>query len=274
MNQQVNKPKKQQSDKFVWVAYSDLSTMLMLCFIMIFFSLAAMNHKTTVESTKLKKVVDSTVDKKKHILDELDKVTKNVKKMPECKDTIWNIDRNRNSVQVSFNKGNTKKQWFRIGDDKLTPSGRRCVSLFSKKWISTIYQDSLKESISQLIVEGHTDSQRIIKTGCIDKDNTDKKNFLCNLELSQKRSLNTVRAIFEDVTQDRFRGSEIFDNWNDFVNWRKQRLTATGRSFAEPIYSKNSNGIITEDQNRSRRVEFRFSIKGIIDRKAASDESI
>ena len=79
MNQQVNKPKKQQSDKFVWVAYSDLSTMLMLCFIMIFFSLAAMNHKTTVESTKLKKVVDSTVDKKKHILDELDKVTKKCK---------------------------------------------------------------------------------------------------------------------------------------------------------------------------------------------------
>ncbi len=261
--------KKGQSDRFVWVAYSDLSTVLMLCFILIFIVLAVINHRKTEESRKLKDFVDSTTFEREKILDKLENVIKEVRKSPQCENTLWNVNRGQNSIQVYFKKKGAKKlEWFKMGEEHLTIDGKRCIILFAKRWLSTIYLDPLREKISQLIVEGHTDSSRLY--GCVDMRYPDRSNFLCNLELSQKRSLNAVKVIFANVTKGKFIGNPIEYNWNQFVKWRKERLTATGRSYALPIFTTLPDGRVQEDKDRSRRVEFRFTMKSLLDRRTTS----
>lgn len=213
--------------------------------------------------------MDSTIFEREKILDKLENVIKQVKASPDCKNTLWNVNRERSSVQVYFkNESVNKQEWFKVGQEHLTIYGKQCIVLFAKRWLSTIYLDPLQEKISQLIVEGHTDSSPLRK--CVDRRRKDRSNFLCNLELSQKRSLNVVKVIFANVTKDRFLDSPLESRWDQFVKWKKQRLTATGRSYALPILTTFPNGRTQEDKDRSRRVEFRFTMKSLLNRKTDS----
>jgi len=241
--------------------------MLMMSFILIFIVLS-------VKSKSLQDYVDASENQKKEVLDKLELLTSEIRKSPDCENTLWNVDRDRNSVQVYFDDSGQKQEWFKVGEEHLTKEGERCVSHFARKWLSTIYLDPVRSKIAQLIVEGHTDSQRIMKSECQDSNGKDVMNFLCNLDLSQKRSFNTVKIMFEQVNRQDFQATSLAEDWDHFSSWRKRRLTATGRSFADPILIQVGEGSNqkVEDRERSRRVEFRFSMHGVLDRKPTSDD--
>lgn len=158
----------------------------------------------------------------------------------DCSGVRFDIpDANSTSIRVTFI---SNKAWFESGDYNLNDSGKKCLRKFGPIFLSKSFQldGELKKKISQLTVEGHTNS---------DPYKNGKDKYLDNLDLSQKRALETVKFIIENSADlDRELGAT-------FERWRLKVLAANGRSFADLLYK---DGL--EDKEASKRVEFKASL--------------
>ncbi len=115
----------------------------------------------------------------------------------------------------------------------LKPSGMEFLDQFLPQYLNVIMEDTFRPYISEIIIEGHTDSVG---------------GYLSNLDLSQKRAL----AVATYCLQDNGKVLPV-----ETVNELKPIITANGRSYSNTI--KKSDG--TEDSAASRRVEFKFRLK-------------
>ena len=120
---------------------------------------------------------------------------------------------------------------FRANSTEISSNGRKYLEEFIPQYVGILLSDQFKDDISQIIVEGHTDTNG---------------GYLYNLNLSQGRALSVVQEIY-DPTFPNFKNKDELS----------KIITANGRSFSVPIY--NSKGKI--DANKSRRVEFTFRLK-------------
>ena len=119
---------------------------------------------------------------------------------------------------------------FDFGKAELKPDGIIFLNRFIPRYAEILLgRAEIKEQIGQIIIEGHTD---------------DIGPYTKNLLLSLERANSVAITIFEDTFVD-------FTEKDDF----KQKLSANGRSYVDPIVDNDS------DQNRAknRRVEFKFS---------------
>ena len=120
---------------------------------------------------------------------------------------------------------------FDYGKSDLKEEGKEFLQSFIPIYLNTLFSDnSIKNDISEIIVEGHTDT---VST------------YLYNLKLSQERAYSVCEYILSD---------EINYNYKDEL---QNKLTANGRSYSDAI--KNSDGTINADA--SRRVEIKFRLK-------------
>lgn len=122
---------------------------------------------------------------------------------------------------------------FDVGKSELKDSGKLVLDQFLPVYLGVLLQDDNLKNISEIIIEGHTDS-----TG----------NYLDNLKLSQERALNVMSYVLSD------------ENKNLDLRM-KQKLrkigTANGRSFSN--LKLDAQGL--EDAESSRRVEFKFRMQ-------------
>lgn len=240
----MKKTQRKSKDGFIWTSYSDLSTGMMMSFVlMLMYALHEFRAKDTENEVNKKKIshVDSSIESAKEINTEYKKITEQMATYKaDCSGVRFDIpNANSTSIRVTFI---SNKAWFESGDFNLNESGKKCLSKFGPIFLSKSYQldRKLKKKISQLTVEGHTNS---------DPYKNGKDKYLDNLDLSQKRALETVKFIIENSTDlDRDLGSA-------FENWRLKVLAANGRSFADLLYK---DGI--EDKEASKRVEFKASL--------------
>ena len=123
---------------------------------------------------------------------------------------------------------------FDFNDAELKPEGTDFLKQFVPRYLSILLQDDFRDYISEIIIEGHTDTVG---------------DYLFNLELSQKRALSVAKFCLQE-------GNADFSMDIDIAELRKL-VTANGRSFSDPVY--NSDGSINMDA--SRRVEFKFRLK-------------
>ncbi len=122
---------------------------------------------------------------------------------------------------------------FDVGKSELKDGGKAVLDQFLPVYLGVLLQGEREQSISEIIIEGHTDS-----TG----------NYLDNLKLSQERALNVMSYVLSDE--------------NRHLDLRmKQKLrkigTANGRSFS--VLRTDAQGL--EDAESSRRVEFKFRMQ-------------
>ena len=113
---------------------------------------------------------------------------------------------------------------------EIKQSGLDTLNRFLPVYLGVLMREEYKDYVAEIIVEGHTDS-----TGT----------YLDNLKLSQNRALAVVDYCFRmnGLTEDmKLKLQDI--------------LTATGRSESDLIYREDG----TEDQESSRRVEFKFRL--------------
>lgn len=122
---------------------------------------------------------------------------------------------------------------FGYDSSELSEEGKKYINRFMGVYSSVILDDSLKDTISEVRFEGHTDSN-----GTYDY----------NLKLSQKRA-EAVEAycLNSDTTK-------MSENQKKRLN---QIGTAKGYSFSDPVYNENGE----EDEEASRRVAIKFYIK-------------
>lgn len=118
---------------------------------------------------------------------------------------------------------------FAQGKATLKPEAKQELKRVLAKYIDTLLHDKkIRRYIDMITIEGHTNSDG---------------SYMYNLYLSQKRALAVMKFLYDEYPKNR----ELF----------KKYLSASGRSYAEPIYDKHGK----EDKNASRRIEITFRIK-------------
>jgi chemotaxis protein MotB len=121
---------------------------------------------------------------------------------------------------------------FESGRHELTAAGKRFVDQFLPVYLDVLFSDDYSEYVSEIIIEGHTDSLG---------------GYLTNLQLSQRRAL----AVATYILGDEYSG----------ISWKKKLelrdvITVNGRSFSDPVLDERGR----EDMDASRRVVFKFRL--------------
>lgn len=115
----------------------------------------------------------------------------------------------------------------------LKAEGRAVLEQIIPVYFRTLMSDGNAEYVSEIIIEGHTDS-----------DGT----YAHNLDLSQRRALAVVTFCLDDSFESLTHEEKLL---------LRDMITANGRSESQLIY--NADG--TENKEASRRVEIKFRLK-------------
>jgi outer membrane protein OmpA-like peptidoglycan-associated protein len=207
-----------------WMSYSDLMAGLLLIFIL-FLTVTILDYKGVEEV--LAEKTDTLKQKEKQIQSVLGVKAEIIKELQLAfKDSNLSMDIDPNTGSIRFEGG----VFFESASDSISEDGRKNLEEFVPKYISILLSPQFKDSVSQIIVEGHTDK---------------KGSYLFNLDLSQRRAHSVVKKIFE----------EDFKKF-PFKEDLKSFITANGRAYSKPIVV---NGVYNPD--KSRRVEFLFRLK-------------
>lgn len=230
--------------QFVWTSYSDLSTGVMLSFILLLFVFVFLFNKKKEEFDDFKTIsrkadlVDESIRANKKLNQAFADLSTHIKQHgnDKCAGANFQNISKSNSLRVQFAEN---VSWFENGQHNLTDAGVKCLEYFVPYFLNRLYKKDteLTGRIASIIVEGHTNS--IPFSGS-------KDSFYDNLELSQKRALETVRFMMKTASE--------MEN-KKLIPWIKKKVSANGRGFADLLYKDN-----IEDKAGSKRVEFKFNI--------------
>lgn len=212
-----------------WVSYTDLMSALLVIFalvlmVTIFNTQSAYDEKEAAiiekEATinKTNEMIAEVVGVKSQIIQEL---------IAAFKDSDLALEVDPQTGAIRFSGG----VFFETNSSQVSDDGRKYLQQFIPQYIKILLSNRFREEISQIIVEGHTDTAG---------------GYLYNLKLSQDRALSVVQEVFLPSFPDFQYKEEL-----------KSVITANGRSFSIPILKVNG----TIDPNKSRRVEFKFRLK-------------
>lgn len=215
----------------VWLSVSDLMTGLMIIFLFIsiaYISKVQDNQEVLSDYVETKtKLHDKLVDKFKS-------------------DTIkWQMSIGRD-LSMKFKNPTVL---FQSGKAELTPDFKDILDEFLPKYFGILVNDSLRDQIEEVRIEGHTD---IVPYPQLDPDP-----YIANAILSQQRALNVLRYFRQMPAYQKFsqEDQQRIEFW----------LTANGLSYGKSL---DSEGRFTfESKNpanfpMSRRVEFRIITRG------------
>lgn len=158
----------------------------------------------------------------------------------------------KNNIQVDIDKfsGTIKisdLELFALNSAELSPKGRAYMSKFVPVYLNTIMQDSsVKNNISKIIIQGHTDSQTYAGA------KSDEEKYFKNMDLSLRRAA----SVAEYVVYSDFKGKKTYEK--DLF----KLLSVEGKGPSEPVLVTGK-----EDFAKSRRVELKlvFKDKSILD---------
>ncbi len=121
---------------------------------------------------------------------------------------------------------------FDFDSSDLTNEGMKLLDEVIPRYYSVVFNDDVKDYVSEVIVEGHTDTQGT---------------YLYNLFMSQKRAFNVVQYCMAE--EGNMLGDERVEEFGKI-------LTANGKSYTNPILTENGE----VDDEASRRVEIKFRL--------------
>lgn len=158
----------------------------------------------------------------------------------------------KNNIKVDVDKfsGTIKisdLELFELNSWELSPKGKAFMSKFVPVYFNTIMNDKkVKEDISQIVIEGHTDSHAFAGA------KTPEEQYFKNMELSLKRASSVAQYI-------------VYSNYNGKKNYEREifkLLSVEGKGPSNPIIVNGK-----EDYSKSRRVELKimFKEKNILD---------
>ena len=119
---------------------------------------------------------------------------------------------------------------------------KQLLNEFYPSYIEVLTRDEFKEFIKEIRVEGHTSSfyKGTVQYPCSDP-------YICNLELSQNRSLSVVRYLLRSRV-----ANKMVENYSK--QWFQNKSVAVGFSSSNTIIDKETG---REDKKKSRRVTFK-----------------
>lgn len=251
--------KSQNEEASYWLSYSDMMAALLLVFVLIISFTMLQAKKQYEDRTKELEAQEELVKEQQDIMEQQQaimnqqKATMNqqqetMNQQQEQLDRIIGVKSNLiEDLKKAFEGTDLKVSvdpqtgaitfdssiLFDVNMYDLKISGEEFLEAFLPRYLNVILQDEYKPYISEIIIEGHTDTNGT---------------YMNNLKLSQERALSVAAfCLKDDTTVLSLEDKESLRNI----------VTANGKSFSNPIY--NSDGSVNLDA--SRRVEFKFRLK-------------
>lgn len=218
-----------KKDNF-WIPYADLMTVLMVIFL--FLSLSYMGL-VQFQKKQQDEIFEEYRKTKESLYFELDSTfSKDFQR--------WKVDLDKD-LSIKFNN---PQVLFEEGSDRVRSGFQAILSEFIPKYLSIILQPKYKDKISEIRIEGHTDTQPTNETG---------DPYIDNVILSQSRSMQVLKF---------FRAHPYFKSLAVEDKIRLQYwLTANGLSYGRTLDKDKQLTFISKkpiDESLSRRVEFRI----------------
>lgn len=152
----------------------------------------------------------------------------------EFKDDLsqWNavVDENDLSIRFSLDESGAKVSYFDSGRPDVKQEFKNVLDEFFPKYLSIIANPKYRDSIEEIRIEGHTDSNG---------------GYMLNVGLSQERAKNVLDYCLNMAGKD--------PDLKEMMEWAQYKITANGLSYSHPIL--NADG--SENKDLSRRVEFK-----------------
>lgn len=219
-----------------WKSYSDMMAALLLIFILIMGAtlyMALNSYEKKNETLQNREEIISELESTKAQLEELSgmvgvkyEIIEALNK--EFVDSKLSVLIDEQTGAITFDSSIL----FAYDDYSISSEGAEFLSKFIPKYISVLLNDQFKEYISEIIIEGHTDTNG---------------SYMYNLNLSQQRAFSVASYCLDEQ-------KKILDI--DSINSLRNILTANGRSYSDPVYKNEQI-----DMNASRRVVFKFRLK-------------
>ena len=211
------RPRKEDNsqDNIFWVTMTDLMTALVLVFMVLFFY--------TYMTSSYEKIHDKLEQKKA-----TEALEETLKKQ--------NINAD---IDVSGVVKISDLELFDINSYELSEKGKKYLDKFAPAYLNSIFSNEyLKENVSQIIIQGHTDSQTF--KGKF----SDDEQYMKNMELSLKRAYE-VANYMTNTPYNKNNGNKL-----------RKMIIVEGASFSSPVLVNGK-----EDFAKSRRVELKVVMK-------------
>lgn len=220
----MSRPRQKVEESYI--AFSDIMTCLMIIFLFI-----AISYIMEVfSSTFIKDEMYNTITKE--MINELDK--NNVKLDKDLSLKFFNNEQNKQDVL------------FQTGEPTMTDGFKLKIKKIWPKYQDIIIKDTFLNYISEIRIEGHTDT--------LPPKNNNISSYEYNLNLSSLRAQEVLKYI------------RTLPCYTNLVNTKKARLqflmTANGMSYSRALNDLNQVSYLSKQKDinaqKSRRVEFRI----------------
>ena len=224
-----------------WQSYSDMMAALLLMFILIMGATIYQSLNTYEEKNAELEQQQEIIDEQQAALDDTTTQLQDLEQLVGVKeDIIQSLSEafasSNLSVQVDANTGDItfdSSILFDYDESTLSEEGQAFLNEFIPMYISVLLSDEYIDHVSEIIIEGHTDTQGT---------------YMYNLNLSQARAYSVASYCLDDST-----GVLSADQ----LTLLRSIVTANGRSFSDPVYAADGS----VDMSASRRVVFKFGVK-------------
>ena len=223
--------KKNREGTSYWSSYSDMMAALILVFSLI---ISVTMYQARID-------LESQAEELEDAKAELAKTTKELEDIVGVRrDIVKNLlqefgeDMNIIIDEATGDIMFSSQILFDVNQSKLKPGGEAFLQDFFPRYIKVLMSEGIKENISEIIVEGHTDPNG---------------GYIYNLNLSQNRATSVVSYCMTE------KNNVLLPNEIDYL---QTVLSANGKSFSELKYFDDEKTQV--DYEASRRVEIKFRL--------------
>jgi outer membrane protein OmpA-like peptidoglycan-associated protein len=159
--------KRESDEGHFWPSFTDVLTIILLCFILIFIVMMVIK---SFQIEEMKRTIDQIMGVRVNIVNDLKE---------EFNDSSTGITVDEKTGAIIFNTDIL----FEFDQSKLKPESYQFLDEFIPKYLDVLLGSGYEEYVAEIIIEGHTD-----RSG----------SYLYNLELAQDRAYSVASYILSD----------------------------------------------------------------------------
>ncbi|QKY68668.1 OmpA family protein [Lentibacillus sp. CBA3610] len=159
--------KKEQDEGHFWPSFTDLLTIILLCFILIFIAMMIIK---SLQIEEMEETIDQLMGVRSELVNDL---------QAEFSDSSLGVEVDEETGAMIFNT----EILFNYDESELKPDSFQFLDEFVPKYLDILLESGYEEYIAEIIIEGHTD-----------RDGS----YMYNMELSQERAYSVAEYILSD----------------------------------------------------------------------------
>lgn len=197
--------RNEQDEGHFWPSFTDLLTVILLCFVLIFISMMVIK---SLQIEEMKETIDQIMGVRAELIDDLNE---------EFSDSVLGIEVDENTGSIIFNT----EILFGFDDSELKDGAFEFLDEFVPIYLDILLGSGYEDYIAEIIIEGHTDHYG---------------SYLYNLELAQQRAF----SVAEYILGDEFPYKNIQDQLEEKLTVNSKSFT-DGRTDENGDYSAEAS---------------------------------